>query len=191
MTLLAVYNAWKQNKFSAAWSFENFVQARTLKRAQDIRKQLLSIMDRHKLDVVSCGATAGGGTAATARVQKAIVSGFFRNAAHKEPQEGYRSTVDQQLVFIHPSSSLFQKQPDWVVYHEVVLTTKEYMRVVTAIDPRWLCEFAPNMFRNGDPTKLSRAKKSQRIEPLFNKYEEPNSWRISRAFRRYHVKVTF
>ena len=46
MTLLAVYNSWKNNKFSNAWCYENFVQIRTLKRAQDVRKQLLGIMDR-------------------------------------------------------------------------------------------------------------------------------------------------
>ena len=46
LTLLAVYNSWKNNKFSNPWCFENFVQARTLRRAQDVRKQLLGIMDR-------------------------------------------------------------------------------------------------------------------------------------------------
>lgn len=46
LTLLAVYNAWKNNKFSAPWCYDNFLQARTLKRAQDVRKQLLGIMDR-------------------------------------------------------------------------------------------------------------------------------------------------
>ena len=45
-------------------------------RAQDVRKQMLGIMDRHKLDVVSCGKTVS-------KVQKAICSGFFRNAARK------------------------------------------------------------------------------------------------------------
>lgn len=46
LTLLAVYDAWKANKFSKPWCFENFVQERSLKRAQDVRKQLLTIMDR-------------------------------------------------------------------------------------------------------------------------------------------------
>ena len=46
MTLLAVYNAWRNNKFSNPWCFENFIQARSLHRAQDIRKQMLGIMDR-------------------------------------------------------------------------------------------------------------------------------------------------
>ena len=90
---------------------------------QDIRKQLLGIMDRHKLDVVSCGRQIQ-------KIQKAICSGFFRNAAKKDPQEGYRTLVDSQTVYIHPSSSLFHNQPEWVVYHELVMTTKEYMREV-------------------------------------------------------------
>ena len=46
-----------------------------------------------------------------------------------------------------------------IIYHELVLTTKEYMREVTAIDPKWLVEFAPNFFRFSDPTKLSKQKK--------------------------------
>ena len=76
LTLLAVYNAWKNSKFSSPWCFENFVQVRSLKRCQDIRKQMLGIMDRHKLDVVTCGKNV-------VKVQKAICSGFFRNAARK------------------------------------------------------------------------------------------------------------
>ncbi|XP_035514791.1 ATP-dependent RNA helicase DHX8-like [Morone saxatilis] len=109
LTLLAVYNSWKNNKFSNPWCFENFIQARSLKRAQDIRKQMLSIMDRHKLDVVSCGT-------ATMRVQKAICSGFFRNAARKHPHDGYRTLIDQQVVYLHPSSTLFNRQPEWTCY---------------------------------------------------------------------------
>ncbi|XP_049420392.1 ATP-dependent RNA helicase DHX8-like [Epinephelus fuscoguttatus] len=177
LTLLAVYNSWKNNKFSNPWCFENFIQARSLKRAQDIRKQMLSIMDRHKLDVVSCGK-------ATVQVQKAICSGFFRNTARKHPHDGYRTLIDQQVVYLHPSSTLFNRQPEWLVYHELVLTTKEYMREVTTIDPRWLVEFAPAFYRVADPTRLSRQKRQQKLEPLYNRYEEPNAWRISRAFRR-------
>lgn len=69
-------------------------------------------MDRHKLEMVSCGREVQ-------RVQKAICSGFFRNAAKRDPQEGYRTCVDGQIVYIHPSSSLFQNQPEWVVYDEL------------------------------------------------------------------------
>lgn len=46
LTLLAVYESWKNKNFSGPWCFENFVQSRSLRRAQDVRKQLLTIMDK-------------------------------------------------------------------------------------------------------------------------------------------------
>ncbi len=46
LTLLTVYNGWKASSFSNPWCYENFIQARSMRRAQDVRKQLLGIMDR-------------------------------------------------------------------------------------------------------------------------------------------------
>ncbi|CDF38530.1 Putative ATP-dependent RNA helicase DHX8 [Chondrus crispus] len=177
LTLLTVYNQWKNNRFSSPWCYENFIQARSLKRALDVRKQLVTIMDRFKLDIVSAGRNY-------VKIRKAIVSGFFAHAAKKDPQEGYRTLVDGQQVFIHPSSSLFHAQPEWVIYHEVVLTTKEYMREVMAIESKWLVELAPRFFRRGDPSKISRRKRREKIEPLFDKYaQNPNDWRLSKRRR--------
>ncbi|CAL5218455.1 g136 [Coccomyxa viridis] len=140
---------------------------------QDVRKQLLEIMDRSKLDVVSARGDY-------VKIQKAICSGFFFHAAHKDRQEGYKTVVEQTPVFIHPSSALFQRQPDWVIYHELVLTSKEYMREVCAIDPKWLVELAPRFFKNADPHKLSRRKRAERLEPLHDRYNDPHAWRLSR-----------
>ncbi|KAI3442518.1 RNA helicase [Psidium guajava] len=173
LTLLAVYEAWKAKNFSGPWCFENFVQSRSLRRAQDVRKQLLTIMDKYKLDVVSAGKNF-------TKIRKAITAGFFFHAARKDPQEGYRTLVENQPVYIHPSSALFQRQPDWVIYHELVMTTKEYMREVTVIDPKWLVELAPRFFKVSDPTKMSKRKRQERIEPLYDRYHEPNSWRLSK-----------
>ncbi|KAJ4770243.1 hypothetical protein LUZ62_054500 [Rhynchospora pubera] len=173
LTLLAVYEAWKAKNFSGPWCFENFVQSRSLRRAQDVRKQLLTIMDRYKLDVLSAGRNF-------TKIRKAITAGFFFHAARKDPQEGYRTLVENQPVYIHPSSALFQRQPDWVIYHELVMTTKEYMREVTVIDPKWLVELAPRFFKSADPTKMSKRKRQERIEPLYDRYHEPNSWRLSK-----------
>ncbi|XP_058095795.1 probable pre-mRNA-splicing factor ATP-dependent RNA helicase DEAH5 [Magnolia sinica] len=173
LTLLAVYEAWKAKNFSGPWCFENFVQSRSLRRAQDVRKQLLTIMDRYKLDVVSAGKNF-------TKIRKAICAGFFFHAARKDPQEGYRTLVENQPVYIHPSSALFQRQPDWVIYNELVMTTKEYMREVTVIDPKWLVELAPRFFKVADPTKMSKRKRQERIEPLYDRYHEPNSWRLSK-----------
>lgn len=78
-----------------------------------------------------------------------------------------------------------------VIYHEIVFTSKEYMREVTAIDPKWLTEAAPTFFRVADANKISKRKKQEKIEPLFNRYEKPNEWRLSRAKRGGRISQTF
>jgi ATP-dependent RNA helicase DHX8/PRP22 len=173
LTLLAVYEAWKNSKFSNPWCYDNFIQARAIRRAQDVRKQLLSILDRYKMDVVSCGRNFD-------KVRRAIVAGYFANTAKKDPQEGYRTMVEGQPVYIHPSSALFNKSPEWVLYHELLLTTKEYMRNIMTIEPKWLVELAPAFFKKGDPTKLSKRKRSEKIEPLYDRFNPPDSWRLSK-----------
>ncbi|KAH0882580.1 LOW QUALITY PROTEIN: hypothetical protein HID58_058676, partial [Brassica napus] len=131
LTLLAVYEAWKANNFSGQWCFDNFIQSRSLRRAQDVRKQLLSIMDKYKLDVVSAGKNFTW-------IRKAITAGFFFHGARKDPQE------------------------------------------VTVIDPKWLVELAPRFFKVAYPTHMSKRKRQERIEPLYDRYHEPNSWRLSK-----------
>jgi len=39
-----------------------------------------------------------------------------------------------------------QELPRWLVYHELVFTTKEYMRQVSEIKPEWLIEIAPHYY---------------------------------------------
>lgn len=173
LTFLAVYEAWKSSKFSNPWCYENFIQARAMRRAMDIRKQLLTIMDRHHLDVISCGKNYN-------LIRMAITSGFFMHAAKKDPQEGYRTLVEGTPVYIHPSSALFNKNPEWVMYHQLVLTTREYMREAMTIEPKWLIQLAPKFFRGADPTKLSRRKRMEKIEPLYDRFAQPNEWRLSR-----------
>ena len=98
LTLLNVYNGWKHSKFSTPWCFENFIQARAMKRAQDIRQQLVSIMERHKHRISSCGRD-------TALVRKTLCSGFFRNACRKDPQEGYKTLIGK-ISFTHLSNAM-------------------------------------------------------------------------------------
>lgn len=36
--------------------------------------------------------------------------------------------------------------PEWIVYHDLVMTTKEYMQFVTAVEPIWLAEYGSIFF---------------------------------------------
>jgi ATP-dependent RNA helicase DHX8/PRP22 len=134
------------------------------------------LFSRYKHDIISAGRDYN-------RVRKAICSGYFRNAAKKDPQEGYKTLVEGTPVYIHPSSALFNRNPEWVVYHELVLTTREYCHNVTAIEPKWLVEVAPQFCKVADANKISKRKKQEKIEPLYNKYEKPDEWRLSKIKR--------
>lgn len=52
--------------------------------------------------------------------------------AHLERTGHYLTIKDNQIVQLHPSTCLDHK-PEWVIYNEFVLTTKNYIRTVTDI----------------------------------------------------------
>lgn len=66
------------------------------------------------------------------------------------------------------------------IYHELVLTSKEYMRECMAIEPKWLTELAPRYYQQADPRHLSKRKRNERIEPLYDRFNDPNAWRLSK-----------
>lgn len=173
LTLLNVFRAWELNGRSSAWCKENFIHERSMRRAYDVRKQLVTIMGRYKLPVDSCDDTAA--------VRRALCSGFFRNLAKRDPHEGvYNTVVDQTPVTLHPLLALYGKSIEYVVYHTLLLTTKEYMHCVTAIDPRWLVELAPRFFRQSDPENMSERKRREKIVPLFDRFaESQDAWRLT------------
>ncbi|CAD8089393.1 unnamed protein product [Paramecium sonneborni] len=174
LTLLTVYEHWKKNNFSNVWCHENYIQARSMRRAQDVRKQLLQIMERYKFQITSCGKDFW-------KIRKAITAGYFFHVAKKDQAEGYKTLSDNQQVYIHPSSALFNKGPLWCVYHELVMTSKEYMREVCEIEPRWLIEVAENYFKaHNQMGQLSKTKKSEKLDPLSCKFGDANAWRLSK-----------
>ncbi|KAL1876445.1 DEAH-box ATP-dependent RNA helicase prp22 [Diaporthe australafricana] len=172
LTLLNVYNSWKHSGFSNPWCFENFIQARSVRRAKDVRDQLTKMMERYRHPITSCGRD-------TEKVRRALCSGFFRNSARKDPQEGYKTLIEGTNVYLHPSSALFGKNAEWVIYHSLVMTTKEYMHITTGIEPKWLVEAAPTFFKVAPTDQLSKRKKAERIQPLYNKYQGEDDWRLS------------
>lgn len=60
--------------------------------------------------------------------------------AHLERTGHYLTIKDNQIVQLHPSSCLDHK-PEWVIYNEFVLTTKNYIRTVTDIKREFPWEF--------------------------------------------------
>lgn len=173
LTLLNVYRSWSLNGNNKQWCVENYIQDRSMKRAQEVRKQLVLIMSKYRHPIISCGPNID-------RVRKALCAGFFKHSSKRDPQEGYKTLVEQTPVHLHPSSALFGKSPDYVIYHTLLLTSKEYMHCVTVIDAKWLLELAPGFFKKTDAAKLSEKRKNDKIVPLFDKFsKDKDSWRLS------------
>uniref|UniRef100_A0A1A9W044 RNA helicase n=1 Tax=Glossina brevipalpis TaxID=37001 RepID=A0A1A9W044_9MUSC len=140
LSLLRVYNQWVDTDYSTQWCYENFIQYRSMKRARDVREQLVGLMQRVEIDMVSCQSE-------TIDIRKAITAGYFYHVARLSKGGNYKTIKHNQTVMIHPNSSLFEELPRWVLYHELVFTSKEYMRQVIEIDSKWLLEVAPHYYK--------------------------------------------
>eukprot|EP00029_Vermamoeba_vermiformis_P013374 TRINITY_DN828_c0_g1_i1.p1 TRINITY_DN828_c0_g1~~TRINITY_DN828_c0_g1_i1.p1 ORF type:complete len:1026 (+),score=350.52 TRINITY_DN828_c0_g1_i1:132-3209(+) len=162
MTLLKVFKQWEETQFSTQWCFENFIQHRSMKRARDIKEQLEGLLERVEIEKKS--------TSDVDAIRKAVASGFFFHTAKLGKGGQYRTIKHNESVQIHPSSSMSQQLPRWVIYHELVYTTKEYMRQVMEIRPDWLLEIAPHYYRSKeleDDSQKKLAKKTGKSAQKF------------------------
>lgn len=102
---------------------------RSLKQADNVRTQLGRIMDRFNLARTS---TDFHSKDYYVNIRKALVQGFFMQVAHLQRSGHYLTIKDNQIVQLHPSTVMDHK-PEWVIYNEFVLTTKNYIRTVTDV----------------------------------------------------------
>uniref|UniRef100_A0A8D2P7R4 Activating signal cointegrator 1 complex subunit 3 n=1 Tax=Zosterops lateralis melanops TaxID=1220523 RepID=A0A8D2P7R4_ZOSLA len=66
-------------------------------------------------------------------------------------KNAYKTALLEDPVFIHPSSVLFKELPEFVVYQEIVETTKMYMKGVSAVEPEWIPALLPPYCHFGKP----------------------------------------
>lgn len=140
LTLLNAYHAFKgaenRGEDVKKWCHEHFLSFRHLSSADNVRNQLLRIMESHGLELMS---TPFNDKDYYVNIRRALVSGFFMQVAMRESTNSkvYKTIKDNQLVMIHPSTVL-DNPYEWVLYNEFVLTSKQYVRTVTNIRPEWL-----------------------------------------------------
>ncbi|KAI1284186.1 P-loop containing nucleoside triphosphate hydrolase protein [Xylaria sp. FL0933] len=160
VTLLNIWNQWVDSDFSPVWARENFLQQRSLTRARDVRDQLAKLCERVEVAPSSCGASN------LEPIQKALTAGFFPNAARlQRGGDSYRTLKNNTTVYIHPSSVLMKSDPPekTVIYYELVLTNKEYMRSCMPIRPQWLNEVAPHFHKKKDLEQIEEKKVSKNV----------------------------
>ena len=140
ITLLNVYKQWADTDYSSQWCYENYIQHRSMKRSRDIRDQLEGLLQRVEIELVSNPLDIDN-------IRKAVTAGYFYHTSRLSKGGNYKTMKHQQTVMIHPNSSMFEELPRFLVYHELVFTTKEYMRNVIEVKNDWLLEVAPHYFK--------------------------------------------
>ncbi|CAG8609438.1 28691_t:CDS:10, partial [Dentiscutata erythropus] len=141
LTLLHVYTQWKSHGFRDDWCIKHYIHSKAMRKAQEVRLQLLDIMKAEKMEIVSCGTDWDV-------VRKCICSAYFHQAARVKGIGEYVNCRTGMPCHLHPTSALYGLgyTPDYIVYHELVMTSKEYMQCVTAVDPYWLAEMGPMFY---------------------------------------------
>ncbi|KAF9962706.1 putative ATP-dependent RNA helicase dhr2 [Mortierella alpina] len=141
LTLLNTLRAYESVKGDRDWCRDNFINSRHMRHVMDVRKQLVQFCERAGMDPKkSCGHDLE-------IVLKCFLAGFFQNTALLQPDGTYKSILGGGLtVSIHPSSSLFGKKREAIMYNELVFTTKHYIRGVSALESAWLSQAAPKYF---------------------------------------------
>lgn len=158
LSLLAVWNTWVDTEYSIQWCYENFIQHKSMTRCRAIRDQLCGLMERTEVPMLSCDPSN------TVPIRKAITAGFFYNSARLgRDGETYKTVKQNSSVMIHPSSTLFQSETKWIVYNELVLTTKEFVRNVIEVLPEWLIEVAPHYYKPHDIDDDSKRKMPKKM----------------------------
>ncbi|KAF9456689.1 hypothetical protein BDZ94DRAFT_1241351 [Collybia nuda] len=135
LTLLNVFNQWKNHGFRDDWAMRHFLHPKLLRKAREVRAQLEDIMKFQKMDLISAGTDFDV-------LRKAIAAGYFHQAARVKGIGEFVNIRSGLPTHLHPTSALYGLgyTPTYVVYHELILTSKEYMTQVTAIDAYWLAE---------------------------------------------------
>ena len=141
LTLLNVYLQWRTNQYSSSWCTDHYIHYKAMKKAREVHAQLVDIMKQQNVPYTTCNGNWDV-------VRKAICSAYFYNSAKIKGIGEYVNMLTGIPSSLHPSSALFGLgyTPDFVCYHELIMTSKEYMSCVTSVEGEWLAELGPMFF---------------------------------------------
>jgi ATP-dependent RNA helicase DHR2 len=124
-----------------AWCEKHYVSHRAMDNVMKIRTQLREQCKQQKLlsndDAQSDTAPS---EAKSQSILACMLRGFIANTARLMPDGSYKTLMGNQTVAIHPSSVLFGKKVEAIVFNEFVFTGKAWARGVSAVQLDWVSE---------------------------------------------------
>ena len=121
------------------WCRKNFLNYLRLREWRDAHRQLGLICRDLQLVV-------NKDPADYPRFHKAVLSGLLSQIGQKTEDGDYLG-ARQRRFWVHPSSGMGRKKPQWLMAAELVETTKLYARMVAKIEPDWIEPLAGHLVK--------------------------------------------
>eukprot|EP01091_Cochliopodium_minus_P012546 TRINITY_DN3821_c0_g1_i1.p1 TRINITY_DN3821_c0_g1~~TRINITY_DN3821_c0_g1_i1.p1 ORF type:complete len:1358 (+),score=511.06 TRINITY_DN3821_c0_g1_i1:63-4136(+) len=109
----------------------------------------------------------------------------------------YLTCLTSERVYIHPSSFLSTEKCDYVVYKEIINSTRPYMKQLTSINPSWLYQLAPALSNTSTPLAFPLPRydeKDDDVKCWVNVTYGPNLWNLPKqevSYPQSHERCKF
>lgn len=153
LTLLNAYQAFvSTGRREGRFCHDNNLNFKSMTRAVSIRAQLKRYLERFGINTEESLAikhTPNDDPARKAeQIRRCLTTGYFSQAARMVPDGTFRTIDGGAVLHAHPSSIMFNRKADWVIFTEVVETAnKTFIRDICKIEKGWLLEYAPNFYQ--------------------------------------------
>ncbi|XP_059186673.1 probable ATP-dependent RNA helicase DHX40 isoform X1 [Centropristis striata] len=177
-TLLSVFQSCKSSDRPSAWCKDNWIHWRALKSAFSVETQLREILLRLQQKRDFPVETFDGNKSELFR--RCLCTGYFTNVARRSVGKVF-CTMDGNgsMVHVHPSSSLFDQEAElnWIIFHDVLVTSRVYVRTACPIRYDWVKDLLPKL-HEVDVYELSSVAREEVTE------EEVLKWETREAAKR-------
>lgn len=147
LTLLNVYQTFvTKGKKEARFCYENQLNFKAMSRAVSIRAQLKRYLERFGIALDESLATSSLGKGE--QIRRCLTTGYFAHAAKMQPDGSFRNVEGGVVFHAHPSSLMFNRKAEWVIFHEIMETgNKTFIRDITKIEKQWLLDYAADFYQ--------------------------------------------
>lgn len=162
-TLINIYKAYQDTTLSSTsehcvekWCHDHFLSCSALRMADAVRAELLEITKRLELPYA---APAFGSQENTRNIKKALLSGYFMQAARDVDGSGnYLMLTHKQVAQLHPLSgySITRTAPEWVLFHEFSISDNNYITITSETSPELFMQLAPQYYFSNLPPSESK-----------------------------------
>lgn len=153
LTLLNVYQTFvTKGRKEGRFCYDNYLNFKVMSRAVSIRAQLKRYLERFGINTeesLASGKTLNVDPQKKAeQIRRCLTTGYFAHAARMQADGTFHTIDGNTTLHAHPSSLMFNRKADWVIFHEIMDTsTKTYIRDISKIEKNWLLEYAPNFYQ--------------------------------------------